>query len=141
MRPPPAPRCISGGTAWFSAAKVSAFGRNRSAAFGTRTTSLRRAISIVTVAVIPGLSFSCVFGTSMTVAYVTTFCVTMGCRRTCDTAPTNSSSGYASTRNLTTWPARMRPTSDSSTFAFTCIFVRSSAMMNSVGAFMLAATV
>ena len=35
----------------------------------------------------------------------------------------------------------MRPTSDSSTFALTCIFVRSSAMMNSVGAFMLAATV
>ena len=35
----------------------------------------------------------------------------------------------------------MRPTSDSSTFALTCIFVRSAAMMNSVGAFMLAATV
>jgi hypothetical protein len=35
----------------------------------------------------------------------------------------------------------MRPTSDSSMFAFTCIFVRSAAMMNSVGADMLAATV
>ena len=67
-RPPPAPRCISGGTAWFSAANMSAFGRNRSAAFGTRSTSVRRAISIVTFAVMPGLSFSCGFGTSMTVA-------------------------------------------------------------------------
>ena len=37
IRPPPAPRCISGGTAWFSAANVSAFGLKRSAAFGTRS--------------------------------------------------------------------------------------------------------
>ncbi len=31
-----APRCISGGTGWLSAAKISSVGRNRTAAFGTR---------------------------------------------------------------------------------------------------------
>ena len=57
------------------------------------------------------------------------------------TLPWNVSVGYASTRNVTTWPGRMRPTSDSSMLALTCIWVRSAAMMNSSGADMLAATV
>ena len=47
---------------------MSVVGRNRSAIVGTRTTSARRAISIVTFAVMPGFSFSAGFGTSMTVA-------------------------------------------------------------------------
>ena len=50
-----------------SCSNTSAVGRKRSAAFGTRSTSSARAISIVTFAVMPGLSFSSGFGTSMTV--------------------------------------------------------------------------
>ena len=42
-------------------------GRKRSAAFGTRSTSVRFAISTFTFAVMPGFSFSCGFGTSITV--------------------------------------------------------------------------
>ena len=43
-------------------------GRKRNAAFGTRRTSCLRAISMLTLAVIPGLSFRSTFGTSITVA-------------------------------------------------------------------------
>ena len=44
------------------------------------------------------------------------------------TLPVNVSFGYASTRNVTCCPGRMRPTSDSSMFASTCILVRSAAI-------------
>jgi hypothetical protein len=59
----------------------------------TRSTFVARAISMLTFAVIPGLSFNSLFGTSITVAYVTTFCWTSGLSRTCDTFPLNSSAG------------------------------------------------
>src|SRR5207302_9400578 len=39
--PRPPEYCTSGGTVWLRAAKTSALGRKRSAAFGTRSTSLR----------------------------------------------------------------------------------------------------
>jgi hypothetical protein len=51
-----------------SAAKISGVGLKRSAAFGMRMMSVRRAISTLTFAVIPGFSFSSGLGTSMTVA-------------------------------------------------------------------------
>jgi hypothetical protein len=51
-----------------SAANISGVGLKRSAAFGMRTTSVRRAISTLTLAVMPGFSLSSGFGTSMTVA-------------------------------------------------------------------------
>jgi hypothetical protein len=57
-----------------SAAKISGVGRKRRAVFGMRVISVRRAISTLTFAVMPGLSLSSGFGTSITVAYVTTFC-------------------------------------------------------------------
>jgi hypothetical protein len=47
---------------------MSLVGRKRSAAFGTRITLLRRAISTFTLAVIPGLSFRSGLGTAITVA-------------------------------------------------------------------------
>ena len=89
----------------------------------------------------PGLSLRSLFGTSMIVPYVVTFCTTTGCKRICATVPTNSSVGYASTWNVTLCPGRIRPTSASSMLAFTCILVRSAAMMKSVGDCRLAATV
>ena len=46
---------------------MSCVARNRSAEFGTRNTLARCAISILTLAVMPGLSLSCVFGTVITV--------------------------------------------------------------------------
>ncbi len=46
---------------------MSAVGRNRSAAFGTRSTSVRLAICTFRFAVMPGLSFRSLFGTSMIV--------------------------------------------------------------------------
>jgi len=51
-----APRCISGGISCFSAVKISSVGRNRTAAFGTRSTLVRFAISMLTFAVMPGFS-------------------------------------------------------------------------------------
>ena len=51
-----------------SAANISFVGRKRSAEFGTRSTLFRRAISMLTLAVMPGFSFSSGFGTSITVA-------------------------------------------------------------------------
>ena len=51
--------CVaSAGAVWPSAVNIAAVGRKRSAAFGTRTTSSRAAISMLTFAVMPGLSFS-----------------------------------------------------------------------------------
>ncbi len=73
--------------------------------------------------------------------YVTTFWTVCGDSRICDTEPLNVCSGYASTVKLATWPSRMRPTSASSMFVRTCIFVRSCAIMKSVGAWNDAATV
>ena len=99
-----------------------------------RVTFSRRATSTVTVAVMPGFSLSSGLGASMTVAYVTTFCVTIGSSRICETEPSNSSAGNASTVNVTRWLGRIRPTSDSSMFAMTRILVRSAAMTNSSGA-------
>ena len=48
-------------------ARTSADGRTRSAAFGTRSTSVARAISTVTFAVMPGFKLRSELGTSMTV--------------------------------------------------------------------------
>jgi hypothetical protein len=76
-----------------NAANSSGVGRKRSAVFGMRSASARFAISTFTFAVIPGLSFSCRFGTSMTVPYVVTFCCTTGCNRICTTVPSNVSVG------------------------------------------------
>jgi hypothetical protein len=47
---------------------MSSVGRNRSAADGTRSTSSFRETSIVTLAVIPGLSSSAGFGAAMMAA-------------------------------------------------------------------------
>ena len=68
---------------------VSRVGRKRNAAFGTRSTFDRRAISMFTLAVMPGFSFKSGLGTSMTVEYVTTFWTVVGLRRTCSTVPLN----------------------------------------------------
>ena len=68
--PPRAPvpvRCNSGGAGWFNTENISAVGRNRIAALATRSTPLRRRISMLTLAVIPGLSFNARLGTVMTV--------------------------------------------------------------------------
>ena len=46
---------------------MSVVGRKRSAAFGMRSTLFLRATSMLTLAVMPGFSFHCGFGTSMTV--------------------------------------------------------------------------
>jgi hypothetical protein len=51
-----------------SLASIAAVGLKRRAADGTMSASARRATSMVTVAVIPGFSFSSGFSTSMTVA-------------------------------------------------------------------------
>ena len=70
MAPPRAPRargCSSGGIGWLNAWKISSVGRNRIAVFGTRMTSVFFAISICTLAVIPGLSLRSLLGTSITV--------------------------------------------------------------------------
>jgi len=67
---PPRPVAVSrqlGRYRLASAMKMSCDGRNRVAAFGTRTTSVFFATSIVTFAVMPGFSLSSGFGTSMTV--------------------------------------------------------------------------
>jgi hypothetical protein len=50
-----------------STANISVVGLKRVAAFGTRSTLLRRAISMLTFAVIPGFNFRSGFGTEMTV--------------------------------------------------------------------------
>ena len=55
--------------------------------------------------------------------------------------PLNVSPGYASTVNLASSPACTFPTSASSTLARICIFVRSFAIRNRVGAWKAAATV
>ena len=70
-----------------------------------------------------------------------TFCTLMGALRTEFTKPVNTRPGYASTVNVAVWSTRTRPTSASETFVSTCIFVRSWAIRNSVGAARLAATV
>ncbi|MNC94950.1 hypothetical protein D3C83_119460 [compost metagenome] len=84
---------MSGGTSWLSAAKTSAVGRNRNAAFGMRNALLRFAISIFTFAVMPGFNLRSRLGTVITVPYVVTFCTTTGCRRICVTVPRKLSVG------------------------------------------------
>ncbi len=64
---PPRPTSGCSGTGRLSATNMSSVARNRSAAFGMRTTSSRRAISRVTVAVMPGFSLRSGFGTSISV--------------------------------------------------------------------------
>ena len=76
-----------------SAAKTSFVGRNRSAAFGMRSALVRFAISIFTLAVMPGFNLSWRFGTVITVPYVVTFCTTIGCNRICVTVPMKLSVG------------------------------------------------
>ena len=66
-RAPPRPRSSSGGTGWFSTWNISVVGRKRVAAFGMRSTLFLRAISMATLAVMPGFSFSSGLGTEMTV--------------------------------------------------------------------------
>jgi hypothetical protein len=53
------------GAIWWKAASVAVGGRNRSAAFGIRTTWLRLSTSTLIFAVIPGLSFKSGFGDSI----------------------------------------------------------------------------
>ena len=62
LRPPRPPRPASGGGSRPSAVYISFVGRKRSAAFGTRSTSSRREISMLMFAVIPGFSLSSGFG-------------------------------------------------------------------------------
>src|SRR5687768_7623441 len=81
------------GAATARRSRMSADGLNRSAADGTRSTPSRRAISIVAVAVMPGLSLSAAFGASMIAAYVTTLLTVVGFSRTCDTVPRKLSDG------------------------------------------------
>ena len=68
-------------------------GRKRVAAFGMRSTLFLRAISMATLAVMPGFSFRSGLGTEITVEYVTTFCTVVGWSRTCATSPMNVSVG------------------------------------------------
>ncbi len=89
----------------------------------------------------PGLSLRSGFATSSTTGYVTTFWTVWGERRICETAPRNGWSGKASTENVASWPTFTRPTSASSMFVRTCIFVRSCAIVKMTGAWKDAATV
>jgi hypothetical protein len=70
LLPPPRPRSAASrtaaGTCIPSAVKISGVGRNRSAAFGTRSTSSFSAAMKVMLAVIPGRSFRSGLATSMT---------------------------------------------------------------------------
>ena len=95
----------------------------------------------VTLAVIPGFSRRSPLSTSMTASYVTTFWSVVALSRTCRTTPANERVGYASTVNVTLIPGRIFPTSASATFVSTCIRVRSCAIVKSVGACSVAATV
>ena len=70
-----------------SGARSALSGRKRSAAFGTRRTSLRTSTGTCTFAVMPGLSFRSGFGTSSMTGYVTTFWTVCGDRRICDDRP------------------------------------------------------
>ncbi len=101
---------------------------------GASSTSSSRCTRISAVAVMPGRSFIARFSAVMIAAYVTTFCSTTGFSLTCFTTPVNTSPGYASTVNVTGWPASIWPRSDSSIFALTCICDRSAAISKSVGA-------
>ena len=89
----------------------------------------------------PGNSFRSGFDTPITASYVITFATLIGASRIWVTVPVNTCPGYASTVNVAGWLTRTRPTSASDTLVSTCIFVRSCAMRNSVGAARLAATV
>src|SRR5437867_130212 len=116
-------------------------GRKRSAAVGTfRTFAFSPTISF-TFAVMPGSNRPPGFSTATTTVYVTTFWVTWAAFRTWTTFPVNVSLGKASTVNVTGWSSLIWPTSASATLVSTCIFVRSWAMVKSVGADRLAATV
>ena len=114
---------------------------NRSAAFGTLSTAFRDSTSTVTFAVMPGRNRRSSLRVPITVVYVTTLDSVMGSSRTCETLPSNVSSGNASTVNLTGSPAWMRPMSASSMRVSTCICFKSFAITNSSGACRLAATV
>jgi hypothetical protein len=106
-----------------------------------RTTSSRSWETTDTVAVIPGIRIRPGLSALIIALYVTTFWATVGCSRTCSTRPRNVRSGNESTRNVTSCPVLMRPTSASSTDASTCMRARSFAITKSVGACSDAATV
>ena len=89
----------------------------------------------------PGRSLSSGFRAEMTTLYVTTFWSTCGALRTCITSPEKVWLANESTVKVARRPSRMRPTSASSTLVSTCICVRSWAIVKSVGAWRLAATV
>ncbi len=72
---------------------------------------------------------------------MTTFCRVVALSRTCRTVPLKVRPWYASTVKVTTMPARILPTSASATLVSTCMRVRSSATVKSVGVWSEAATV
>ena len=81
------------------------------------------------------------FWADTTTSYVTTFWTTWGALRIWTISPVKSWPGNESTVNEARRPTFTRLTSASSTLVSTCILVRSCAMVNSVGACRLAATV
>ncbi len=76
-------------------------GVNRNALLGNDNTPLRSAVYIVTLAVSPGNNFKSLLGAAITTSYVTTLLSVVASSLTCVTVPSNTSSGNASTVNVT----------------------------------------
>ncbi len=95
------------------------------AAFGTATTSSRRAIRTWTSAFIPGLSRPSGLSSRTSTGNIVTFCSTTACGSILRTVPAKVRLGYASTVTWAGSPALIWPMSVSSTSVRTCISVRS----------------
>src|SRR5438309_2984790 len=116
-------------------------GVQRSAALGTERVSDAVCTTKWTLAVRYGSKRFSGFSVLTSTVYITTFCVMVALRRTLPTAPLNSFPGNASQVNVTGAPGVMRPTSASFTATQICIFVRSLAIKNRLGALRLDTTV